>query len=79
MVLTHNVGRPLERGTVVLLANITSGAVSLQISVDGSTYITLDGESFTATTTKYLHLPKCTIRALITGTAEVVLARVDYT
>jgi hypothetical protein len=79
MILEHNIPKPIERGSHVLVLNITSGTVELQISTEGSAFTTIDGTVFSATSTKYVPLPKGQVRALITGTAEVVLAKVEYT
>lgn len=79
MILQHNVPKPLERGNHVLVLNISSGTVELQISTEGSAFTTIDDVVFSATTTKYVPLPKGQVRALITGDAEVVLAKVAYT
>jgi hypothetical protein len=79
MILEHNVDKPLEKGSHLLVAAITSGDVSLQVSVEGSPYVTLDDEFFVTTTTKYLALPKCRVKAIITGVAEVVLGKIEYT
>ena len=51
MILEHNVDKPLEKGSHLLVAAITSGDVSLQVSVEGSPYVTLDDEFFVASTT----------------------------
>ena len=79
MILEHNIPKPIERGSHVLVLNITSGTVELQISTEGSVFTTIDGTVFSATATKYVPLPKGRVRALISGTAEVVLAKVEYT
>lgn len=79
MILEHNVDLPLERGSHLLVLEVTSGTVALQVSVEGTGFVTLDDTTFTQTTTRYLALPKCRVRALKTGTAKVILAKIEYT
>jgi hypothetical protein len=79
MILEHNVDLPLERGSHLLAVDLTSGTVTLQISVEGTSFLTLDDTTFAVSITRYLALPKCRVRALITGTALVVLAKIEYT
>ena len=79
MILEHNVDKPLERGTHLLLAEVTSGTFHLEVSSEGSPYIILDGLEIAETVTKYVALPKCRIRAIISGVASIVLAKIEYT
>lgn len=78
MSLEHNVPREMTRGSYALLADITSGSVSITMSAQGSAFIPVPDAIWSDSTVVTVDLPACTIQANITGVAQVELLKIDY-
>lgn len=78
--LANNGEAVLREGLYAVITTMSSGTSKLQISIDGGTTFTdITDASWSSTTTANVRLPKCTVKAVLTGDADMNVRPVgDY-
>jgi len=75
MILTSGQHVTVAQGDYALIGKVTSGEVTMAISVDGENFVDVEDGNFTADFTRIIQLPACRIQHVATGTAVVQLTK----
>ena len=74
--LGNNETMGLSSGRWSVTANMGSGTAVLQMSVRGGPFFAIDGTSFSVTGGGLITVPRCTVKAIVTGDAVFELDKV---
>lgn len=75
--LTSNTDLKLAGGEYVITNAISTGTATLQMSVEGAPFVEIPDAVFSSSDVSRYTLPKCTIKAILTGDATCYIDKVQ--